>query len=113
MKKERERETVSKGGGGEGGKARHVHNTDAINFICDRPQCQQADTDINRNTNRRRHSRSRSRSTGRRVRGSMGTLHRNRDTHRRAVACQRCGDVDAGSLGQSAWAGLAANVVNE
>lgn len=43
----------------------------------------------------------------------MGTLHRNRDTHRRAVACQRCGDVDAGSLGQSAWAGLAANVVNE
>lgn len=50
---------------------------------------------------------------GRGVRGSMGTLHRNRDTHRRAVACQRCGDVDAGSLGQSAWAGLAANVVNE
>lgn len=59
------RKPVSKGKGGEGlveervGEARHVHNTDAINFICDRPQCQQADTDINRNTNRSRHSRSR------------------------------------------------------
>lgn len=68
MKKEREREIqLAKGEveRGRGGKARHVHNTDAINFICDRPQCQQADTDINRNTNRRRHSRSRSRSRSR------------------------------------------------